>query len=720
MKQTMNKIEFNKIKEMLSNFASADKVKEKCMELTIELNEVRCKSAMLETTEARKLLDSIGLPPISNMQGLQGILDHMIDGYCLSEEQLSNISTFLASSSRMKQYLKRAEYLSLSISGYGYSLNTCNELRDEIDACIRNHRVEDNASPELKKIRHSIEDIKEKVKSKLEQMLRSKSQCFVDSYVSQRNGHYVLPVKKEYKSQIDGVVYDQSSTGNTIYVEPSVVGMLQKEILELEIAEENEVKRILYTLTAMVFDHLDEIKGNMVIMCDLDFVFAKGKLSQAMKAIAVPITTDLSIKIVNGRHPLLPEEVCVPLNFYIGEDTRGIIITGPNTGGKTVALKTVGLLSMMAQSGLHVPVMEGSSFCMNNCILCDMGDGQSIEQNLSTFSSHINRIIEILKNISSESLVLLDEVGSGTDPAEGMGIAISILEELKNIGCLFVATTHYPEVKEYAMSSKSLINARMEFDKETLQPLYQLKIGEAGESCALYIAKRLGFPQHMIETAYNATYGDDSVEMTDSEVLKRDTERKSTKDTTVNATKESTSSVNKAAKESINEGRKEIANNTTKDSINGATKEYENNTTRDSTVEATKDRSKNSSNDKGNEIRYQKNNVARITKERGNKKVNNHALSFDIGDSVVVYPEKKIGIVCEKTNEQGEVMVQIQKKKKWINHKRLKIKAKAADMYPADYDFSIIFDTVENRKARHKMGKRHDPNVIIRYSKEES
>lgn len=673
MKQTMMKIEFNQIKEMLSEFASSEKVKQKCMELTIELNEVRCKSAMLETTEARKLLDSLGLPPISNMQGLQGILDHMIEGYCLSEEQLSIIATFLASSSRMKQYLKRAEYLSLSLSGYGYSIKTCTEVRDEIEACIRNHRVEDNASPELKKIRNNIEDLKDKVKSKLEQLLRTKSQCFADSYVSQRNGHNVLPVKKEYRSQIDGIVYDKSSTGNTIYIEPAIVGALQKEILELEIAEENEVKRILYTLTAMVYDHLDEIKGNMSVMFDLDFAFAKGKLSQAMKAREVPITTDRFIKIVNGRHPLIPEDICVPLNFSIGEGVTGIVITGPNTGGKTVALKTVGLLSMMVQSGLHVPVMEESSFCMNNCILCDMGDGQSIEQNLSTFSSHIIRIIDILKNISEDSLVLLDELGSGTDPAEGMGIAISILEELKRIGCLFVATTHYPEVKDYAMNTKGLMNARMAFDKESLQPLYQLEIGEAGESCALYIAKRLGFPAHMLETAFMATYGN-KVEKTNG------IKHANGKSKSVEMSEENLKFLEDLSKENEND-------------LHGKTK-------------GTK--------------RYPQNNVSRITKERVNKQVNNHALSFDIGDSVVVYPEKKIGIVCETTNEQGEILVQIQKRKRLINHKRLKIKAKAADMYPENYDFSIIFDTVENRKARHKMTKRHDPNVIIRYTDNES
>jgi DNA mismatch repair ATPase MutS len=375
----------------------------------------------------------------------------------------------------------------------------------------------------------------------------------------------------------------------------------------------------------------------------LDFVFAKAKLSIEMKAIPVPITTQRKIIIKQGRHPLLKQDSCVPLDFEIGESIHGVVITGPNTGGKTVALKTVGLLSLMAQSGLHVPVAEGSVFCMHSNILCDIGDGQSITENLSTFSSHITNIISILENVSDESLVLLDELGSGTDPAEGMGIAIAILEELRQKGCLFIATTHYPEIKDFAMNTDRLINARMEFDRESLQPLYKMQIGEAGESCALYIAQRLGFPDHMLKRAHKEAYSHRDSASGDIPAM------------------------------SFSE-----------DSITTATTP-----------------------------------VNRIQKEIPRKTVQSRSEMFNIGDSVMIYPQKSIGIVFARADEKGELGVQIKGKKQLINHKRIKLLTPASELYPENYDFSIIFDSVENRKARHKMDKRYCPDLVIKYEEKD-
>jgi dsDNA-specific endonuclease/ATPase MutS2 len=469
----------------------------------------------------------------------------------------------------------------------------------------------------------------------------------MEGYVATRNGHYVLPVKKEFKHMVSGSVLDISSSGSTYFIEPTAVAKLKEELSIQEITESNEERRILYVLSALVGENAFQVRLNMEAMETLDFIFAKAKLSLDMKAIPAAMNTDRYIQIINGRHPLIKPAECIPLNFAIGKGSSGIVITGPNTGGKTVALKTVGLLQLMAQSGLHVPCEE-ALLCMNNLVLCDIGDGQSITENLSTFSSHITNIINILTYTDRESLILLDELGSGTDPAEGMGIAIAILEELMHKGCLFVATTHYPEVKEYANTTEGLVNAKMAFDRESLKPLYRLEIGEAGESCALYIAKRLGLPKHMLERAYQEAY---------------------------------CSTIEKAH------------NNIDRNFIENATDDLR-------------------------EITTPQIIISHIEKQQEPKQVNIRSQRFHIGDSVVVYPQKKIGIVFRVADEKGEVGVQIQKKKEFINHKRLQLKVAATEMYPEDYDFSIVFDTVANRKARHKMDKGFQPDLEISYEKE--
>ncbi len=644
-------LEFNKIIEMLMENAVSQKAKDKLSLLKPYMSESECKRRMKETTDSKRLLESLGTPPLSSMNELDKILDLCAKGAMLVPEQFEEISQFLLACRRMKSYLKRAESLDNEIAYYGSSIDALNELCEEIERSIRNGRVDDSASPNLKDIRRRKENAHQQIRSKLESILRGKKEWFSDSFVSMRNGHFVLPVRKEYKNMVTGSLIETSATGGTYFIEPSVVRKLQDDISTLIIEEENEERKILYTLTSLVDEQLPVLKTNIDIMETLDDFFAKAKLSVQMKATAADIQMKRRIVIKAGRHPLLNQSECVPLDFEIGNEISGVVITGPNTGGKTVALKTVGLLSIMAQSGLHVPAAPGSEFSMHNMILCDIGDGQSITENLSTFSAHITTINDILKQSTQESLVLLDEVGSGTDPAEGMGIATAILEELKNKGCLFVATTHYPEIKDYARNTQSLVNARMAFDKESLKPLYKLEIGEAGESCALYIAKKLGFPPHLLSIAYDAAYK----------------EYNSTKDI---------ASENKASFLS---------------SI-----EQENQT------EITPDLG-----------------TPELIKETPKKNApQNRSSKFNIGDSVMVFPQKELGLVYQKANEHGEIGVQIKRQKKLISHKRIKLHVPASELYPPDYDFSIIFDTVENRKARHKMGKKHNADLIIEYSNE--
>jgi dsDNA-specific endonuclease/ATPase MutS2 len=635
-------LEFNKILALLSEQAMSDNAKNDALELQPYLSEAEAKHKMQETTEARYILENIGTPPLSSMKEIDKIMVLITKDAMLVPEQLLSLAQFLISCKRMKGYLKKAELYELSVAYYGNSINDLSDLYDEIEKAIRNGVVDDGASAQLRNIRRKIEGIGSQIKLKLDNLLRSKKEWFADAYVSTRNGHYTLPVKREYKNQISGTVIDTSQSGNTYFIEPSTVSKLQEELAVLSIEEDNEVRKILYTLTALVEENTQLININIEAMESLDFIFAKAKLSQQLKAIPVKITTKRKILIKSGRHPLLDQDMAVPLDFQIGDGINGVIITGPNTGGKTVALKTVGLLSMMAQSGLHVPADEGSEFCMHNVILCDIGDGQSITENLSTFSSHITNIIDILHNINDESLVLLDELGSGTDPAEGMGIAVAVLEELKRFKCLFIATTHYPEVKEFAKHAEGLVNARMSFDRESLQPLYKLEIGEAGESCALYIAKRLGFPQHMLQRAYSEVYG--------------------------------------------NRVRRKLYNYNETDfkvdlPIEKAIKSEELNAIQKESI-------------KPQQVRSSK---------------------FSVGDSVMVYPQKLIGIVYQVADEKGEIIVQIKGKKQFINHKRIKLLAPASELYPENYDFSIVFDTVDNRKARHEISKKHNADAVITY-----
>ncbi len=635
-------LEFDKIKDMLCQLASTAGARERLRALSPALNEKECRSRIQKTTEACQLINVLGSPPTTSTESLDKVLPLLKAGAMLGPEQFLGISQFLSSCRRMKAYLKRGEYLQSELAFYGRAFADLNDLEEEIERCIRGDAVDSNASPALRDVRRKMEQTAAQVKNKLSSLLQSNRAFFSDSFVAQRGGRLTLPVKREHKAQVPGTVVDMSATGSTVFIEPASVTKLQEELNLMKIQEENEVRRILYTLTALAEGCLPSLATNRDTFEALDFAFAKGALSVQMNALEPELTTDRRIRIQNGRHPLIEKNKCVPLTISLGEDASGIVITGPNTGGKTVALKTVGLFALMAQSGLHVPADVGTSLCMLSNVLCDIGDGQSISQNLSTFSSHMTNVLSILQETGRESLVLLDELGSGTDPMEGMGIAIAILDVLREKGCLFVATTHYPEVKEYAYRAPGLTNARMAFDRETLSPLYRLEMGEAGESCALYIVKRLGFPEAMIDRARNAAYG---------------------------------------RQESKQPSPGIPVSNAPLGPQNAAP-------------------------------------IPRIQKDEPPKPVSAHAAQFQLGDSVLVYPGREIGLVYDPADEKGLVGVQIKGIKQRIPHKRLKRHVAAENMYPDNYDFSIVFDSVQNRKARHQMGKRHQPNLEINYEKE--
>ncbi|WP_022756797.1 endonuclease MutS2 [Butyrivibrio fibrisolvens] len=634
---TESQIEFNKVKNIWSELASTDYAKEQIKKADIILSERELRKALQDTTDSRELIEKLGNPPLQNVTEIREILTIAETGSCLTPYQLERVERVLVAVERMMDYLAQGKQYENALSYYDENLNPLLDLKDEISSQIRNEEVDDRASKELYDLRNQIVSMEETMKLKADQIIRKNKDYMADSYHTVRNGRVCVPVKKEYKFKIPGSVIDKSSTGSTLFVEPEGLAKCYEDLELLRIDEENEVYRILYTLTAMVSSYAAIMEENVKMMEKLDYIFSKGKLSIDLDCAEPSINLDRCIKLVKARHPLMDKEINVPLDFSLGEEgIRGIVITGPNTGGKTVSIKTVMLSCYMAQCGLHVACKE-ADICMNSSYLSDIGDGQNLSENLSTFSAHIKNVLAILNEVNHDSLVIMDELGSGTDPAEGMGIAVAILEELRKSNANFLVTTHYPEIKEYAAKTEHIVNARMAFDIETLRPTYEMIIGEAGNSCAFYIAERLGMPSEMLAVAAEAAYGKE------------------------------------AAKEYAFSGKKKSA---------------------------------------------KRNKGSRIIK---NKKIHSTAeleQKFSIGDSVMIYPDRKIGIVCEPINSKGILRVQLPNKKIYINHKRVKLHVKADQLYPEDYDFSIVFDTVEQRKARHEMSRKLTDKVLVYNEKE--
>lgn len=633
MADTEAVLEFNKIKEIWKELALTEWAREQIDEAGPLMEETKVRARLRETTEAKKMMEVYGQPPLVSLEGVKEWMKTAKIGGCLTPEQLEGVERALAAVSRMKQYLNRGKAAGISMAWYEENLDSCEELRRSIHEQIRNSRVDDNASKFLKSCRMDMEREERAMREKADAAIRGNKAYMADSFSTMRNGRMCIPVKAEFKNRIKGTVIGQSATGSTVFLEPASAARYAEALELLKIQEENEVLRILYVLTGLVYDCQEIMEQNVRTMEKLDFMFSRGKLSFRYDGTEPSINLDRKIVLKDGRHPLMEKEVSVPLQFSVGEGVNGIVITGPNTGGKTVAIKTVALNCMMAQSGLHTACRE-ADICMNSNFLCDIGDGQSLSENLSTFSAHIANVLDILKKAGKDSLVIMDELGSGTDPAEGMGIAVAILEELKKSGALFLVTTHYPEVKQYADRTPGILNARMTFDKESLKPTYQLVIGEAGESCAFYIAGKMGMPEEMLKNAARAAYGSEELpEALRSQILEN------------SLAKERTGGIRKAKK----------------------------------------------------------------TAGTGAK-----APKYQLGDSVMVLPDKKIGIVCQPENEKGVLRVQLPGKKIYINHKRVKLHVPAGRLYPEDYDFSIIFDTVENRKLRHQVerGKMIEGEIV--------
>ena len=507
-------LEFNKILDRLVECASSDGGKSILKKLKVETDINKINDNLDETNDALSRIYQKGAVDFSKVKDIRDSLIRLKVGSSLNARELLNISDILSVSAHIKNYY---EYKEDSIQPRIDSLDPVTSLNNQIKRCIiAEDEISDEASPTLSDIRRDKRLSSDKIHQELNRLLNSTSvrNCLQDYVITSRNGRYCLPVKAEYKSQVPGMVHDQSQTGSTLFIEPASVVKLNNDIKELELKEAAEIEVILAKLSESTAQYQDSLLSDYQILTGLDVAFAKGALSRKMKGARPIINNNGIINIKKGRHPLIDPNVVVPIDIYLGKDFKLLIITGPNTGGKTVSLKTVGLLTLMTQAGLNIPAMEHSEIAVFDKIFADIGDEQSIEQSLSTFSSHMTNQVKILKNANAKSLVLFDEIGAGTDPTEGAALATSILNYLKNKNITTMATTHYSELKMYALTTEGVENASCEFDVETLSPTYRLLIGVPGKSNAFAISKKLGLPQFILDDA-NKRLEDDDIKFED-------------------------------------------------------------------------------------------------------------------------------------------------------------------------------------------------------------
>lgn len=502
----LHTLEYRKILNKLTAYTQTPMGREMAEGLTPS-GDFETVKELLQATEEGANVDRLkGIPSFRGITDIENSLKRAAIGGMLGMHELLAVAHTINGARRIKRFIAamHEEEKVEKLFALSDLLSDQKQTEDAIVSCIdENAEMMDSASPELASIRRELRGGETRIREKLDSMIRSTSvaKMLQDQLVTLRGDRFVIPVKAEYRSHFGGIVHDQSGSGATLFIEPEAIVAMNNKLRETRLREEREIEMILHRLTAMVGDIAEETTYDVDILGELDFIFAKARLGREMKASRPRMNDRGYLKLRKGRHPLIPNEIVVPLDVELGNQFTSIIVTGPNTGGKTVTLKTIGLLSLMAMSGLFIPAEEGSQMCVFDAIYADIGDEQSIEQSLSTFSSHMTNIISILSKMTPKSLILLDEVGAGTDPAEGSALAIAILEHIHRTGCRMVATTHYSELKAYAYERKNIINASMEFDVQSLSPTYRLLVGVPGRSNAFAIAERLGLPVPILEHA---------------------------------------------------------------------------------------------------------------------------------------------------------------------------------------------------------------------------
>lgn len=502
--KALKTLEYYKIINTLTGYATSAPGKELCKNLVPSADYNEIVQTQMETADAVTRVRQKGSINFGGVKDIRASLKRLEVGSSLSIVELLSISSLLTTTARAKSYGRHedSELPDDSLESFFRSLEPLTPVNNEIKRCILSEEdISDDASPGLHKVRRSMRGINDKIHTQLNVILNSCRNYLQDAVITMRDGRYCLPIKAEYKSQVSGMVHDQSSTGSTLFIEPMAIIKLNNDLRELEIQERKEIEAVLAALSNQLEPYLAELELNQQLLSKLDFIFAKGALARHYHCSSPVFNQRGYINIKDGRHPLIDPQKVVPINIYMGDAFDLLIVTGPNTGGKTVSLKTVGLFTLMGQAGLQIPAFEGSELAVFEEVFADIGDEQSIEQSLSTFSSHMTNIVHILEKADSHSLCLFDELCAGTDPTEGAALAISILTFLHNMKCRAMATTHYSELKVFALTTPGVENACCEFDVETLRPTYRLLVGIPGKSNAFAISKKLGLPDYIIEDA---------------------------------------------------------------------------------------------------------------------------------------------------------------------------------------------------------------------------
>lgn len=499
---TYEKLQYNELKQIIRSYCISGLGKQLMDKLKPSSNINIVKNCLNETTEAVAVLNTNSRVPFLGVSNIENIMQNLEKGIILQPDDLVNVSDFLRGCRKIKKYMLDKEFIAPVIASYANSMTIFPSVEEEIDFSIKGNRIDSAASKELKRIRNNLQAVESKMEERLNRFLKSSAnkKYIQEAFISKKDDRYTIPIKAAYKHHVEGVIVDTSSKGSTVFIEPAAVSKLNNELAVLKAEEQMEEYQILATLSGMILENISELKINMELIGQYDMVFAKAKFSKQMEGIEPKLNDHGFIKLVNCKHPLLPGDA-VPLNFEIGEDFRSLIITGPNAGGKTVVLKTIGLLTLSVMSGFHITANKETEISLFENIFVDIGDNQSIENALSTFSSHMQNIASIMQHVTNHSLLLFDELGSGTEPNEGAALAISILEEFYHTGCITVATTHYGEIKRFSEMHPDFMNAAMQFNSETLEPLYKLILGRSGESNALWISQKMNMREQVLRRA---------------------------------------------------------------------------------------------------------------------------------------------------------------------------------------------------------------------------
>ena len=499
---TLEKLQYNELKENVKCYCVSGLGKQLLDKLEPSSSISVVRNRLNETTEARAILDAEGHIPFLGVSNIDSTIKKLEKGVILDPSELISISDFLRGCRKIKKFMLEKEFFAPVLASYALSMAEFKSIEEEINFAIKANRVDSAASRELKRIRNHIEATEEKIKERLTKFLNSSANktYIQEFFISKKDDRYTIPIKASYKNHIQGTVVEISAKGATVFIEPSAVAKLNVELATLKTEEAIEEYQILASLSGLLMENIREITINMELISQYDMVFAKAKYSKQVGGIEPSLNDYGFIKLINGKHPLLAENA-VPLTFEIGHDYRSLIITGPNAGGKTVVLKTIGLLTLATMSGFHIVAEKGTEMAVFDKIFVDIGDNQSIENALSTFSSHMKNLSDIMMASNNHTLLLFDEIGSGTEPNEGAALAISILEEFYYMGCITVATTHYGEIKRFSEMHSDFMNAAMRFNSETLEPLYQLMIGASGESNALWISQKMNIRKTVLQRA---------------------------------------------------------------------------------------------------------------------------------------------------------------------------------------------------------------------------